>query len=125
MMSARSRTREQFPFISEKIMRHIRPIAAAVLFSFTSPLWAADDVAALRAELDALKAEYANKVSALETRIGQLEASSAAASAAAEQGPPPAAIQAAPPSGNPATAFNPAMSMILAGSYTNTSEDPN
>lgn len=105
-------------------MSHLRPVAAALLLCFSSPLWAADDVAALRTELEALKAEYASKVSALETRIDQLEAASAAASAAADA-PPAPALAAAPPTGNPASAFNPAISMILAGSYTGTSEDPN
>jgi hypothetical protein len=107
---------ERFPFISEKIMRHIRPIAAAVLFFCSTPSWAADDLASLRTELEALKSEYANRVSALEARIEQLEAASAAAPVAAPA-PPVAA-------GNAATAFNPAISMILAGNYTSTSQDP-
>ncbi len=100
-------------------MRQLRPIAAAFLFCFAGPLWAADDLASVRAELEALKADYASKVAALETRIQELEAASAAAAAAPPIPAPPSA-----PVGNAASAFNPAISMILAGNYTNTSEDP-
>ncbi len=42
---------------------------------------AAEDVAALRAELDALKQDYANRVGALEARINQIEAAQAGQSA--------------------------------------------
>jgi hypothetical protein len=87
---------------------------------------AADDVGALRAELQALKSEYSSRVDALETRIQQLEtqaiASDAAAQAAAqlpEPPPPPSS-----PAGGGASAFNPAISLILGGSYTNASRDP-
>lgn len=100
-------------------MRHARPIAAAFLLCFAAPVWAADDVASLRAELEALKADYASKVAALETRIQELEAASAAAAAA-----PPIPVPPSAPASNAASAFNPAISMILAGNYTNTSEDP-
>ena len=101
-------------------MRRLRPVTAAFLICFSSPLWAADDVAALRTELEALKSQYADKVNALEARIQQLEAASAAAASA----PAPELPAPAPPAGNPASAFNPQISMILAGSYTDTSEDP-
>jgi hypothetical protein len=87
---------------------------------------AADDVGALRAELQALKSEYGSRVDALETRIQQLEtqavASDAAAQAAAqlpEPPPPPSS-----PAGSGASAFNPAISLILGGSYTSSSRDP-
>ncbi len=83
--------------------------------------WAEDDVAALRAELDALKNDYAARLGALEARIVELDA------AAKETGP--AIADAAPPApaasaGIAASAFNPAISLILAGNYTNVSEDP-
>src|SRR6185503_16700515 len=80
---------------------------------------AADDVAGLRAELQALKNEYTSRVDALEARITQLE--SAPVGALAEAAPPP---QPTPPSGSPGTAFNPAISVILGGSFTDTSKDP-
>lgn len=83
----------------------------------------ADDIASLRAELQALKNDYATKVGALEARIEQLETAAAAASVAQEipQAPPPAP---APRSVSSAAAFNPSISAILAGSYASTSRDP-
>ncbi|HLA70828.1 MAG TPA: hypothetical protein VK624_04900 [Steroidobacteraceae bacterium] len=95
-------------------------IALAILPEAAS---AADDVAALRAELQALKSEYSTRVDALETRIQQLEAVPAAAQIAAAEPPPPAPPPAGA-SGGGASAFNPAISLILGGSYTNTSRDP-
>lgn len=83
----------------------------------------ADETASLRTELEALKSDYAARVQALEARIAQLEARTAAAPAASTAEP-------AVPSGmagqvsNVATAFNPAMSVILAGNYANLSQDP-
>jgi hypothetical protein len=111
---------------------------------------ATDDVAALRAEIEALKADYKSRVQALEARIKQLEsavataqpASAAAAPAApAAAGAPgtagtavasvvappvfPEAVPgAAPGKSSNATAFNPAISMILTGNYASLSQDP-
>lgn len=81
----------------------------------------ADDAASLRSELEALKTQYAERIQALEKRIETLETQAAAA--------PPAAVAAAPQpqavaSGNAMTAFNPAMSMILSGIYTDLSRSP-
>jgi hypothetical protein len=133
--------------------------------------FAADDVAALRAELETLKSDYANKVASLEARLSQMESSTRGAEpaptagapqapAGADQGAPPgpppgasppsqaqleaeaaaAGFGASPPSPAPApgysaassggargggqTAFNPAISVILAGTYSHLSEDP-
>jgi hypothetical protein len=81
---------------------------------------AADDVAGLRAELQALKNDYQTRVDALEARIAQLESAPVGAVAEATPAGPP---MSQPPARN-ATAFNPAISLILAGSYTDTSQDP-
>jgi hypothetical protein len=83
----------------------------------------ADDLAALKAELDGLKSEYASRIATLESRIAELEAKAAAASSVASTAPapPPAAAGRATGTG---TAFNPAMSVILAGTYVNSSQDP-
>jgi hypothetical protein len=85
---------------------------------------AADDVAALRAELQALKNDYGVRVDALEARIKQLETASEAAAdaslAAAPVPEPPPPVAA----GSGASAFNPSISLILGGSYANTSRDP-
>ncbi len=91
----------------------------AALFLASPAAHADDDVAALRAELAELKAEYGQRVAALESRIDQLEAAPAATSmVAVEPVPLPAAAGGGP------TAFNPAISVILAGQYADTSEDP-
>ncbi len=92
-------------------------LACAVLPSIAQ---AADEVAELRAELQALKSEYAARVGSLEARIGQLEAAPAQVAAEPVQQPP------APAAGSrsAASAFNPAISLILAGNYSGTSQDP-
>jgi hypothetical protein len=103
-------------------MTSFRPVAALLALSgsvFPASGHAADDVAALRAELQALRQEYAQRVDALEARIQQLE--SMPVETAAAPAPMPSAQ---PGTGNPAAAFNPAVSLILAGSYTDTSRDP-
>jgi hypothetical protein len=147
-------------------MVNMRPLAALFLFCLGAmPVtgFAADDVTSLRAELDALKADYNSKVSALEARLSQLESAQGDASTAATSPPPngasdaaaaalaaDAAAEAAALAGpaQPAapapyagggsygdaapgggarggqSAFNPAISMILAGNYGHLSQDP-
>jgi hypothetical protein len=108
-------------------MSNLKPIAGVLaLVSAFAPAssFAADDLAALRAELDALKSEYSSRVTALEGRIQQLESSAATAEAAAvAQVPPPVAAPAAAGRSS-ASALNPAMSMIIAGNYASLSQDP-
>jgi len=77
---------------------------------------AADDVASLRSELQALKDEYKTRVDALEQRITQLE--SAPVGALAEAPPAPQPTPAMGSSGGTGTAFNPAVSLILSGNYS-------
>src|SRR5580700_6117337 len=103
-------------------MAKLTPIAGAiVVLSFLPPnsgQAATDDVAALRAELEALKTDYTSRVQALEARIKQLEsavvtAQLGAAPAPPAPTPPPAYPQplpaAAPGKSSNATAFNPAI----------------
>ena len=71
------------------LSRIIGPVAIAALVAPATGR-AADDVEALRAEIAALKAEYAQRVTALETRIDQLEATTAMAAAAPVEQPPAA-----------------------------------
>jgi hypothetical protein len=95
----------------------------------------------LKAELEALKSDYNNRVQALEQRIKALENAANAAPAAPAAAPPvaasaaaaaPAFPEAAPPAPLPApagkssnaTAFNPAISMIITGNYNDLSLDP-
>ncbi|MGH8311288.1 MAG: hypothetical protein ACRETX_16025, partial [Steroidobacteraceae bacterium] len=70
---------------------------------------AADDATALRAELEALQADYAKRIAALEGRITQLEAGAELAATMPAQAAPPAQPQAG--SRSAASAFNPAISL--------------
>lgn len=94
------------------------------------------EVESLRREVDALKAEYTQRIAALEAQVQQLQASAntpaaepqaTADSALAAAAAVPLPIEAPPvPSAtvsNP-TAFNPAISLILSGNYANLSQDP-
>lgn len=92
---------------------------------------AADDVATLRAELQALKSDYTARVDALEERIGQLESGSGGTTAATTISAEPIAPQVTPAqpvaaagSRSAASVYNPAISLIFAGNYTKVSEDP-
>jgi len=127
-------------------MAKIMPVAGAfiLVWGWPAAALAADDLAALRAEIEALKTDYAARVQALEARIKQLESAAASAHATAAPAAPalaaapvpespaapeaPAFPQPAPPapagkSGN-ATAFNPSISTILTGNYASLSKDP-
>lgn len=105
-------------------MRNFKRVAASMTLAcglLPAIARAGDDVAALRAELEALKTDYAARLGALEARIEELTAVTA--------GPPPDTAQyaAEPPaadSSTAASAFNPAISLVLAGNYTSLSEDP-
>ena len=132
----------------------MKSITAAVVAALALPMAAhADDagaeLAALRKDMEALRAAYEARLQALEQRLRSAEAALAAAPAPATSAPPttaaapvvapaaapsPAVAQAAAPSPAPpsaaaaagagANAFNPAVSLILSGLYTNTSKDP-
>jgi hypothetical protein len=101
-----------------------KALAALLALAGTTPALgqAADDVAGLRAELQALKNDYQTRVDALEQRISQLE--SAPVGGLSEPTPISQPMYVGGQPGTSATAFNPAMSLILAGGYTHTSEDP-
>jgi len=103
-------------------MKRILPVAALMALAGAAPCAfaeAADDVAALRAELQNLKNDYTTRVGALEARIEQLE--SAPVAPATDAAP---AVARSTGSGSAASAFNPAVSVILAGNYSDTSQDP-
>lgn len=103
-------------------MSAIKPIAAlmAVACAALAPVAQADDDAsALRAELDSLKSDYDARVASLEARIAALESVPPPEAVAA----PVEAVSPAAPASS-ASAFNPAISLVLAGSYADTSRDP-
>jgi hypothetical protein len=113
-------------FLQEISMKIFRPVAALLaLVTMPAMAAAADDVAALWAELQAMKNDYSARVDVLEARIQQLETVSQAAADASTvaAAPPPEPTPPPAPGGN-ASAFNPAISLILGGSLTNTSRDP-
>ena len=104
---------------------------AAVLLPSTAFAASDADIEALRAEIARLKAEYTERIGKLEAQVAQLTpeadvgATAAVDQAAAAVQAPPAAAQ--PEPGTPArsaSAFNPAISLILAGNYANLSNDP-
>jgi hypothetical protein len=128
-------------------MRHVIPAGLLLALSFSlAPRGAqaattAEDIAALRAEINALRESYEAKLQALDARLRAAEAAAtpatpakpaqAAASApmaTAEAAPPAAPAPAAAPApvatGGGANAFNPAVSLILSGTATHTTLDP-
>ena len=106
-----------------------RGLTIALLLLAGAPAHAAE-VDELRAQMEAMKAEYQARMQALEQRLAQLEAQAAAAPAVPAQVAAAPAVAEAPAStgmaggGNSANAFNPAISVILGGRYTQTSADP-
>ena len=100
--------------------------ALAVLAALCHAANAADDLKELREQVRQLKEQYEQRIQALEKRLEQAEKSATTAATqagnaqvAAQQ----AAVQASSrPSGE--NAFNPALSLILGGTYANLSQDP-
>lgn len=122
-------------------------LQASVALALAAPLGAMADtpseIRALRQELEAMRSAYEARLQAMEQRLKAAEAAAAAAtpapgaaapvSAAPAAAAPAAAVPvaaapvAAAPAGAPpagANAFNPALSLILSGAYTRTSQDP-
>src|SRR6185503_7631288 len=106
---------------SEEI--HVSPSVAlrralALAFVLAQPAWAAPDpeIDKIRDEIREMKSSYESRIQALEQRLKDAEAKAASA-------PAPAAPAAATPA-NSIAAFNPAVSVVLQGSYANLSSDP-
>jgi len=81
----------------------------------------------LRKELDAMRANYEARLQQLEARLKKAEADAAAAQSAAPSAAPPpvaAAAESERATSSNASAFNPAISLILSGVYANLSQDP-
>ena len=120
-----------------KIPFHVTAaIAAAALLPVTASAATDSDVEALRAEIARLKAEYAERITKLEAQVAQLTPEAdvgavaevdqqvEAEAVAANEPASGAAPEPAASSSGSATAFNPAISLILAGNYSNLSNDP-
>ena len=107
-------------------------LCAAALIPCTAQAADAQDLAAMRQQIDALKADYDTRLRALEARLQALQQQVAAPSAASTlPAPAPAAAErqpetpaAAVTASASASAFNPAVSLILNGTYANLSRDP-
>jgi hypothetical protein len=82
-----------------------------------------DDLRAIREQIQQLKENYEQRINQLEQRLQQAEASSKNAESAAAQAQA-AAQQDRRPAASSEGAFNPAMSLILSGTYGQLQRDP-
>ena len=98
---------------------HCASLALALTFPAAALADTAADINALRQEIETIRGSYEQRLRALEQR---LQAAEAQASAAAAPGVAVAVPTAAGRGGS--NAFNPAISLILSGSYGRTSRDP-
>lgn len=103
-------------------------LAAALALAFPLAASAAPDaeISELREQVRQLRESYEKRIEALEQRLAQAEAKAGEAQQSAEQAQS-SAQQAAEQTRAPASeaAFNPALSLILSGTYTRLSRDPN
>lgn len=98
-------------------------IAVAITFAFAGPAFAQDgELAKIRAEIEQLKRVYEQRIDALEKRLAETETKAGKAEKSAAQAES-AAVSAGNRSGE--NAFNPAISLVLQGTYARTSQDPN
>ena len=96
--------------------------ALAVALAFSCPSAAQDEeLAKIRDELKQLKEMYERRIEALEKRLAESEARTGKL----EQQPARPETTPRAASDGTASAFNPAVSLILQGTYANTSRDPN
>ena len=103
-------------------------IAAAVALAFSAPALAQDaELAKIRDEIRQMKEGYERRIDALEKRLAEAEAKAGKADQVEKSAAASAEIAAAAASSRPASenSFNPAVSMVLQGTYASTSQDPN
>jgi hypothetical protein len=116
-------------------------LCVAALFPVPAGAADGDDLQSIRQQIDQLKAAYEGRIQALEARLQELQQRMAAnpsggagadgrpalTQAAPAQSPAPPAPAVTPAGGGAqasASAFNPAISLILNGTYANLSRDP-
>lgn len=99
-------------------------VAAALGFPGTAFAAADSDLKELREQVRQLKEQYEKRIQALENRLQQAEAAAGNAQAAATQAETAAAALQASSRPAAANAFNPAVSAILNGVYSNLSQNP-
>lgn len=95
-------------------------MSIAVACAVAAPSVHADDLKALREEIAQLRANYEERISALEARLAQAEASDKTHKTRAEVAGDAQAGSRAPASAS----FNPEISLVLSGMYTRTTRDP-
>jgi hypothetical protein len=98
-------------------------IAVAITFAFAGSAHAQDgELAKIRAEIEQMKRSYEQRIEALEKRLAETESKTGKA----EQSAANAEAAAVATSGRGGeNAFNPAISMVLQGTYARTTQDPN
>ena len=106
-------------------------IAAAIALAYAGPALAQDaELAKIREEIRQMKDAYEKRIQTLEKRLSEAEANAGKAETAASKAEQTAAraetatAQAASARSGE-NAFNPAVSLILQGTYARTSQDPN
>jgi hypothetical protein len=102
-------------------------VVALAIAAAPTPVLAADDMQQLHQEIAALRQAYETRLNDLEARLQQAEVQASSAQAAANAAQNSAQPAPAPPETAPAAAanaFNPAISLVLSGTYANLSQDP-
>ena len=99
-------------------------IAAAIALAFAGQAPAQDaELAKIREEIKQMKDGYERRIQSLEKRLAEAEAKAGKAEASATKAE--AAAQASQSRPASESTFNPAVSLILQGTYASTSQDPN
>ncbi len=103
-----------------------KPMALALALAFNLPLGAeaqsTEDIENIRKQVKELKDDYENRIQGLEKRLKDAEQSATAAQRSANQAE--ARTQSVAPKQASQNAFNPAISLILDGTYGNFKQDP-
>jgi hypothetical protein len=103
-----------------------KPMALALALAFNLPLGAqaqsTEDIENIRKQVKELKDDYENRIQGLEKRLKDAEQSATAAQRSASQAE--ARTQSVAPKQASQNAFNPAISLILDGTYGNFKQDP-
>jgi hypothetical protein len=119
--------RGAFPWFEESVVSSFRhwSSAFALLFCFAPSAEAASEseLAEIRAQIRELRSQYESRIQALEGRLKEAE-DRASVAATAQPAAPPAPLAESGAAGSSLSAFNPAISAILAGGYANLSRDP-
>jgi len=106
---------------------HTRLALALACAIGTAPVFAADDLQQLKLEIEQIRQTYESRLSDLEARLNLAEARVETAKTTAESAQNAVQSGSTQPSPAPAAAtnaFNPAISLVLSGIYSNLSQDP-